>query len=263
MLTQEDNLEINNWFQERGQYKIGSTLWDQHNNQLGKRLFQKLNFFIQACKRDWNRRYKIDMDECESLLYMGLAKAMKFYGTKTIQRQSKDKDGQYMFIGKFQCSFSTYLTTVVHGILHVYLQKMNYKAPRQHESDPLTKKQFAKRFRGKKRQIPPHLMRSFDQVPVNSNTSTHVKYDSGIQDQQLELPIGEKDEIDEKWEREELLKQILSQCSPFQQKVLAYIYKGWKRREIAEVMNVTPQAIGQMVRRLRRKYKQYNLWQNQ
>jgi len=251
MLTKQDNIEINQWFKDRGQYKVGSTLWDQHNNDLGKRLYRKLDFFIQACKWDWNKRYRIDVAECESLLYMGLAKALQFYGTKTIKRKTKHIEGKYVFTGKFKCQFSTYLTGVVKGILHTYLRKMNYKVPQQWESDSLTKKQFAKKFIGKKRQIPPHLMRSFNNVPINSTNNPKLKH-TDAQDQLLDLQLGSEDDIEIRCEQEELLNHIYNQCSSFQQQVLDYLYDGWGQKEIADAMNVTPQAISGMLRRLRR-----------
>ena len=219
MLSKQNETQIQVWFAERGCFKLHSVKWKNYNDLLGRRLLDIYQFFIQTCKYDWNRKYKIDLDECESMLAYGLIKAMGSYGS--------NKHG--VFTGCFKCNFSTFYWYLAKRLLSNYLVKASHKKPSQARNF---------KFKAVQKRIPPHLLMSTDSIGINGRFK------------QFPYRLDEVGSMTD-YQRD-ILQQVFQKCSFKQKKILIWLYRGMTQKEIANKLDVSNQRISTLLKELRK-----------
>jgi RNA polymerase sigma factor (sigma-70 family) len=173
---------------------------------------------LQACQSYWSRTYRLDADECESLMWESVLTAIDTYK-----------------ISRGKCKFTSFLWTVTAQIFKNYLSKIyaQKRTPRMKQGLGL-KPVFA----------PIYSLSEYSDRAEDEGTQT------------LEDTLTDTVDIEQIAHDKLLVSNIYRQATKKQQRILKRLFVGKSYSEVGKVLHMSPSDICNLVKQLREQHKE-------
>ena len=194
----------------------------QNRDVIARLFLKRFQPDLQKAERSWQRKYRLDADECQSLLQLSLLTAIDAFK-----------------ISRGNCKFTSFFWTITSQMFknymsQIYAQKRMPRIIKNAEED-----QFA---------------------PIHSLSLPHYYSGDDNSGEGEQFPLLEKlpqDEfrMEKKLHHSLVLKKIYDQATPKQKRVLKRLYTGRKYREVGQMLKMSPSDVCNVVKQIREQHQ--------